>query len=307
MTSMPGNSDSRLAAIRSSSGTSVGPPSPIVDEPAEQLLRHLHPSDDLGALIGIAERHRQAQREVRDVWERAPEADRQRASAPGRCSSRRPGRARRARSAFGALRRDDPDPVLGERRAELALEAARRGARAGRGPARGSRRSGRDGLIPSAPAGVDPGLELVVEVRHPDHVELVEVRLPDRAELDPLDERHRRVLGELEDAVVEVEPGELAIEVEGRSPRGRGGLAPAAALPIRRSQQRLTVRRKAPSVASDHATGACFTQRSASEPVNRIVRRLRARPRSPRRAGAGPPPRCVPGPRRAPLARSARA
>ena len=48
------------------------------DEPAEQLLRHLHPGDDLGPLIGIAERHAEAQRQVGDVGERPPEADRQR-------------------------------------------------------------------------------------------------------------------------------------------------------------------------------------------------------------------------------------
>ena len=65
-------------------------------------------------------------------------------------------------------------------------------------------------------ANVQAGLELIVEIRDPDHVELVEVRLPDRAELDALHERNRRVLGELQDPVVEVEPGELAIEVEGR-------------------------------------------------------------------------------------------
>ena len=67
---------------------------------------------------------------------------------------------------------------------------------------------------PVGAAGVDAGLELIVEVRHPHHEELVEVRLPDRAELDPLEQRHRGVLGELEHPVVEVEPGELAVEVE---------------------------------------------------------------------------------------------
>ena len=63
-------------------------------------------------------------------------------------------------------------------------------------------------------ARIDPRLELVVKVRHPHHEELVQVRLPDRAELDPLQQRHRGVLGELQDAIVEVEPGELAVEVQ---------------------------------------------------------------------------------------------
>ena len=74
-----------------------GPRLADLHEPPEQLLRHLHPGEHLGALVGIAERHGQAEREVRDVGERAPEADRQRASAPERCSSRTPGRAARAR------------------------------------------------------------------------------------------------------------------------------------------------------------------------------------------------------------------
>src|SRR5207244_763755 len=73
---------------------------------------------------------------------------------------------------------------------------------------------------------VHAGLELVVEVRDTNHEELIEIRLPDRAELDPLHERHRRVLGELQDPVVEVEPGELAVEVERRVLEVEGARSP---------------------------------------------------------------------------------
>ena len=63
-------------------------------------------------------------------------------------------------------------------------------------------------------ARVDPGVELVEEAGDPDHEELVEVGGVDRAEADPLQQRHLGVLGEFEHPLVEVEPGELAIEVE---------------------------------------------------------------------------------------------
>ena len=57
-----------------------------------------------------------------------------------------------------------------------------------------------------------PGGLLAHEPGDADHEELVEVRGEDRAELDALEQRHRRVVGELEHAGVELEPGELAVE-----------------------------------------------------------------------------------------------
>ena len=64
-------------------------------------------------------------------------------------------------------------------------------------------------------ASVDPGIDLVMHAGDADHEELVEVRDEDGQELQPLDQRQRLVLGELQDAVVEVQPGELAVDVEG--------------------------------------------------------------------------------------------
>ena len=72
------------------------------------------------------------------------------------------------------------------------------------------------GPEPVGAAGVDSGVELVEQPGHPDHEELVEVGGVDRAEADPLQQRHFGVLGQLQHPLVEVEPGELAVEVEGR-------------------------------------------------------------------------------------------
>ena len=56
--------------------------------------------------------------------------------------------------------------------------------------------------------------EGLLERRHPDHEELVEVAGHDAGELQPLEERVRGVAGLLEDAAVELEPGELAVQEE---------------------------------------------------------------------------------------------
>ncbi len=66
------------------------------------------------------------------------------------------------------------------------------------------------------PAGVDPRVDLVVHARDADHEELVEVRAVDREELEPLHQGQLVALGELEHAVVEVEPRKLAIDVQAR-------------------------------------------------------------------------------------------
>src|SRR6202035_48710 len=90
------------------------------------------------------------------------------------------------------------------------------------------------GREPPVLAGLlDAGIDLVVQAGHPNHVVLVEVGGVDRAELQPLQQRHALVLGELEDPVVEVQPGQLAVQVERRVEgviRGWAGSARALAL-----------------------------------------------------------------------------
>jgi hypothetical protein len=80
------------------------------------------------------------------------------------------------------------------------------------GPAVGRRRHG-------------PGLDLLAEARDPDLEELVEVRGEDRQEAGPFQERVAGVTGLVEHPRVEVEPGQLAVDVGERSV----GLAPLGA------------------------------------------------------------------------------
>src|SRR6202011_1070642 len=61
--------------------------------------------------------------------------------------------------------------------------------------------------------GPDTGADLFLEPRHADLEELVEVRREDRKKLGPFEERSGRILGEGEHTRVEVEPGELAVQV----------------------------------------------------------------------------------------------
>jgi hypothetical protein len=71
-------------------------------------------------------------------------------------------------------------------------------------------------LLRGEPVGrwlADPRGQLSLETRHPDHEELVEIGAEDRQELDPLEQRRALVHGFMEDARVEVQPGELPIEI----------------------------------------------------------------------------------------------
>jgi hypothetical protein len=110
------------------------------------------------------------------------------------------------------VQQDDPDPLLRQGRAQRAVEA---GVQA---PVHLQHASlDRVDLLAWSeavgPAGIDAGVELIEETGDPDHEELVQVGGVDRAEADPLQKRHVGLLGKLENALVEVEPGELAVEV----------------------------------------------------------------------------------------------
>jgi len=182
------------------------------EEAAEQLLRHLYAGDDLGAALGIAEEDAEAEREVGDVGEGAAEADHQR-------------RQRRedlfvealvdlaALLRGGRVERDDADSLLRQLGQDPALEAALQAPVQLQHPRldRVDLLAGREAV---GPASVDPGVELVEQPGHPDHEELIQVGGVDRAEADLLEQRHARVLGQLEDPLVEVEPRELAVEIE---------------------------------------------------------------------------------------------
>jgi hypothetical protein len=63
-----------------------------------------------------------------------------------------------------------------------------------------------------------------VQAGDPHHEELVQVARDDRAELQPLEQRDGRVLDQVEHAGVELQPGQLAVEVQaGGGEVGLGG------------------------------------------------------------------------------------
>ena len=67
-----------------------------------------------------------------------------------------------------------------------------------------------------------------------DHEELVEVGLEDGQELEPFQQRHLRVLSFLQDAAVELQPTQLAVDVERRvrqTERGRGAVTESMSKP----------------------------------------------------------------------------
>jgi hypothetical protein len=68
---------------------------------------------------------------------------------------------------------------------------------------------------PVGPGGGDPRLDLVLQPRHLDLEELVHELAEDGKELHPLEQGHALVLGQLQDPAVEVEPGQLPVQVLG--------------------------------------------------------------------------------------------
>ena len=184
-------------------------------EAAEQLLRHLDAGDDLGAALGIAQQHAEAEREVGDVGEGPAEPDHQRRQRredllveAGVDFARAP-----ASLAVSSETIRIPCSSSAGRRSPSKQLCRRRSSSSTRGLDRVDLLAGGE---PVGAAGVDPGVELVEQAGDPDHEELVQVGGVDRAEPDPLQQRHLGVLGQLQNPLVEVEPGELAVEIESR-------------------------------------------------------------------------------------------
>jgi hypothetical protein len=184
-------------------------------EAREHLLRHLHAREGLDRGDRVAHEHAERERQVGDVREGAAEAD----------GERRQDREDLAAEAIverapllsaDVVDADDADAVLGQRGPQLELEAARLALDVlAHDPADLLQRRAR--RTPVLARLLDPRLDLVVQARHADHEELVEVGRADRAELHALEQRDRLVLGQLEHARVELQPRELAVEVEVRS------------------------------------------------------------------------------------------
>ncbi len=108
---------------------------------------------------------------------------------------------------------DDVDAVLGQLRAQPPVEGARLAVAQVDDPL--AQLVDHLRRRPAVRARVaEAGVDLVVQAGDADHEELVEVRAEDRRELQPLEQRLVGLLGELEDALVERQPGELAVVVE---------------------------------------------------------------------------------------------
>jgi hypothetical protein len=183
-------------------------------EAREHLLGHLHAREGRHLRLRVAHEHREREREIGDVGERAPEPDRQRGEhgedlAPEALVEHL------ALVAGHVGDGDDGDPVLGQRGADLALRAARL-ALAQLIDAHPQLVDDLRRRAPVWPRVAQAGVDLVVQARDADGEELVEVGREDRQELQALEQRNVVLLGQLEHARVELDPRELAVEVEPR-------------------------------------------------------------------------------------------
>ena len=191
---------------------------------ARQLLGHLHAREALLARVGVARQHAEAQREPRDVRERLarPDAERRQhredlalveAVELGQLLALAVGHPADVDALRRERRSDDLPPEARQLARQPLDPRADRGERlARRQPVVRAHREARGGLIH--------------QPRDAHHEELVQVRGEDRAELDALEQRHALVRGQLQHALVEVEPRQLAVEQRRRSGSGRLGHVP---------------------------------------------------------------------------------
>ena len=211
------------------------------DEARQDLGRHLHAREH--GLVGdrVADQHRQAQREVGDVGKRPAGGDRERRQRREDHLLEMPGQ-------LGAVLfveladADDLDVVVGQPGPQPPFEAV------GQPPSllehpladQLERLARRASVLARC---LDARLDLVAQAGDAHHVVLVEVGRVDRAELDALEQGDVVVLRELQDAVVEVQPGELAVYVE-------RGILELVAAPARRTARALTARPAPPAPRS---------------------------------------------------------
>ena len=181
-----------------------------LDQPRE-AGRHLHDRETARGFIGRGlEQERQIQAERGEQRERPRHVDGQRRQD----GQHRLAEERAERGAAGIAEvgeRHDSDALRGERRQQLFVDQAIQGAHEGvrsaadcgqlLGGGQARRIAGRFSLF-NRP--LDGG--------GADHEELVEIRRSDRRELHPLEQRRRRVGRFLQDALVERDPRELAID-----------------------------------------------------------------------------------------------
>ncbi len=179
------------------------------DEPVEPF-RHLDAGESLLGRVRVDGEHAQRERQPGDVREWLARADRERRQ--DRVDVARVHRLEALQLLRRALLdRDDLDTLGGERRLQLALPELRLPSRQLRDACLDARERLGGGEAVGGALGKSCRL-LIEEAGDAHHEELVQVRREDGAELDPLEQRLRLVPGEVEDARVELDPRQLAVE-----------------------------------------------------------------------------------------------
>ena len=178
---------------------------------ARQHLRNLDAGELLAAGAAVPHAHREVEGEARDVGERMRRVDRERHEH--REDLPREVAAQVLALALAELRpRHDPDAGLGEGRLHELLVDDRvpllQLVRLPRDVAQHVERCATD-IRRHGESGDDAALQ----AGDPHHEELVEVRGEDREEVRSLEHRDAWILGELEHALVEGEPAQLAVEI----------------------------------------------------------------------------------------------
>ena len=182
-----------------------------------QDRRHLDARKALLLALGVADDHRQVEREVRDVGERVARVDRQRSEHRKDLLAEHRVKltqllladvlAAHQRDARVRERRDDLAVVDRQLASDQALDPGpdcpqllQRGHAVGRGDRH-------------------RGQQLLLEARHAHLEEVVQVLAEDGQEANPLEERKPRISSHAEHPLVEVEPRQLAVDVAGTGRR----------------------------------------------------------------------------------------
>ena len=187
---------------------------------ARQRRRDLEPGEVLLAGAGVAQQHGEVEGQARDVGEGVGGVDGQRGEHRVDLVAEVAGEPL-GLALVEVLPVDDLDIVLGQAGADVLLP---QGGLAGRELLGAAGDLGDDlvGVEPGGAHGGDAGLDAAHEPGHAHHVELVEVGGEDRQEPGPLQQGQVPVLGLLQDALVEVHPGQLAVgEAVGEAVQGR--------------------------------------------------------------------------------------
>jgi hypothetical protein len=180
------------------------------DEPRQQR-RHLHACEPTLARRRVADDHREVQRQVGDVRERMRGIDRE-GSEDGEDAILEHARQEIAGVVVEVVPVGELDAGVLQCRREILGEDARLARHELLHPT-ADRAELFDLIEAIGRCRTQPRRQLLLDARHAHLEELVEVRAEDREELRALEQRKRGIFRQGEDAGVEVEPGQLTIQV----------------------------------------------------------------------------------------------